>query len=125
MIDEELIGEKIDRLYELRNKANKLLRDGKKLKKSCTELESEIVNQLRHDELTGARGRIANFSMASENVPNVTDWPSVYDYIKDSNDFSILKKSVNSLVWRELLESGELIPGTEKIEITKTSLRKI
>ena len=119
------LGTDIDYLFTLRA-ARKALEDivNEKLKEEKA-LELVIIAQLNEEHLEGARGNKAQFSISEQELPRVTNWPDLYDFIRLNNAFELLHKRIGVTEWATYKEDGVLIPGTEILKITKSSLRKL
>lgn len=119
------VGEMIDKLYNTKAMRQALDKESAELKSEEQRLEAELVGKLGELNIDQARGSAASFSFKKEATPNVADWTQVYEYVSSNNDFALLQKRISVPVWRESLEDGVLIPGTEIFEATKTFLRKV
>lgn len=119
------IGSLIDELYELRATRKNLDAKSKELKAREDAIEAELIGELSGLDISQARGTVASFSFTKEKVPNVSDWDLVHGFVIAENDFSLLQKRISVPAWRENLEDGILVPGTEIFENTKSFLRKV
>ena len=57
-------------------------------------------------------------------LPQVVDWDAVYEHIKKTGDFYLLQKRPAAAAFRELTDSGEVVPGMEPYTKQSISLRK-
>jgi len=119
-------GDHIDTLYQLRSQRLALEKKAEELKKQEKELEDQLINGFSEIGLTSAKGRMASFSFANIDQPNVKNWDLLYEFIVENNDFSLLHKRVGAEAWRDYLENDNvLVPGTEIFKKTQAYLRKI
>jgi hypothetical protein len=121
----ESIGYDIDRLYAVRGERKAREAEVADLLRVEKELEAKIIEKLSSQKLTGAKGSWAQFSITEVEVPKVTNWPDLYNFIRLNNAFELLHKRIGVTEWAVYREEGIIIPGTEVLQITKSSLRKI
>jgi hypothetical protein len=60
------------------------------------------------------------FSISSNVVGNVEDWDAVHAYIKENDAFYLLQRRLSNAPYKEILDSGESLPGV--VPFTKRSL---
>ena len=51
--------------------------------------------------------------------PMVKVWSSVYEYILETKDFSLLEKRIGKAAVKERWENGVIVPGVEKFAVYK------
>ena len=83
-----------------------------------------LIDKLKSINLSKASGGVATASIKTIKVPRVADWDLFYAYIRESGRFDLLHKRVSELAWRDTLEAGQLIAGTESVDDIKLSLTK-
>lgn len=118
------LGSAIDALYSLREMRLGYERKAKELKAQETEARNAILATLEASGLQKASGHVATCGVKISTVPIVTDWDSVFTYIKDNDRFDLVQKRISVLAWRETYENEGLIPGTEAVEDIDISLTK-
>ncbi|MDH2290029.1 MULTISPECIES: hypothetical protein [unclassified Cobetia] len=97
----------------------------KVLKKLHDELESQLLEYLKENELdrVSAAGHTASYS--TETVASVDDWEAFFGYVKQHDAFYLLQKRIASAAYREVLQvDGVVPPGTSPMERDKLSFRK-
>lgn len=129
------LGTCVDRLYSLRDKIKKKKIEIEKLGavKDLAALESELKALEKHiielvgnePDMKGVLGRTAKCVINETYVPTVKDWGALYAHVKKTKNFSFLQKRLSSTAFREHWESGENIPGVQKMIIKKLSLTKL
>jgi hypothetical protein len=119
------LGDKINALYELRDKKRDLQAELKILDEAFRELELSILNEMDAQGTTLTRGSRATVSISESIVPTVTDWDQFYDYVRENDAMYLFERRVAATAWRELLESGDKVPGTEPFTKRSLSLRKL
>ena len=118
------IGEAIGTLRNLReqlSQANAVVKD---LKDKETELCAEIQVLLDEQGTTRVSDGVSTLSLTYTDVPTVTDWDAVYDYIREHDAFYLLERRMSAAPFRELLGQGQQVPGTEVFSKPKISLRR-
>ena len=118
------LGSTIDKLYELRDRRLGIERSIKEMKQQEYALRAEVLTMLGEAGLQKASGALATCGVTTTEIPLVSDWSEVHTYIRENNRFDLLQKRISVLAWRDLKESGVLVPGTESIEDVDISLTK-
>ena len=109
----------------------KLLEEQKKLREleQQLSLQKSLVEELKQKTLTEMEvigtntfnNDYGTLSVVKTEVPNVTDWPALYDHILKSGSFDLLQRRITSSAWRDRVMEGLEVPGVEPFE--KTTLR--
>lgn len=103
------LGEKIDRLAELRDARRELAEQDKPLKEEFNKLEQEVLDALYAQDLPAALGRKARATRSEQIYANpTTSYEEVFEWAKENDAFYIFKKSLNSAPLRELSDMGQL-----------------
>jgi len=124
-VQPQFLGHKIDALYELRENKRRLKGEMDDLEQRMAELESSITEDLGTQGLTLSRGMRATVTVTESEVPTTEDWDQVLSYIKQNDAMHLLERRISVAAWRELQESGELVPGTKPFLKRKLSVRKV
>ena len=118
------LGEFIDALYQKRAERLEKQREVEDLKVAEKEAEDRVIAALKKNGMRGARGELATVSISERNDPMVVDWDALWEHIFKTRDTTLLQKRIGVTAWREHLDSGELLPGTEPEEVTVLSITK-
>jgi hypothetical protein len=118
------LGETIDALYSLRQVRLQKQKEIDEMKAKEMEFRQIIIGMLETAGLAKASGFAATAGIKTTVEPLVTDWDPVFDYIRKENKFELIQKRISAPAWRELKESGILVPGTEPNEVVDISLTK-
>jgi hypothetical protein len=118
------LGQGIDSLYALRERRLDIEKQVKEMKQQEYELRNQILMALGESGLAKASGQLATASIRVSTIPVVEDWDSVYKYVAENDRFDLLQKRLSTVAWRDLAESGTLVPGTASVEDTDISLTK-
>jgi hypothetical protein len=119
------VGSMIDEFYELRQQHAEYERAKKDVKAQMELLQIKIIEELDKQELGLGRGRRASASITEEVMPNVEDWDEFKKYIFDNDSLHLLERRPAAAAWRELLDAGELVPGTTPFKKRGLSVRKV
>jgi hypothetical protein len=65
----------------------------------------------------------ATFHVTDEIVPKITDFDALYPYIAKNGYWQLLYRKVTASAWREIIQSGEEVPGTEPETVTRLRMR--
>lgn len=120
----QYLGLNIDALYAMREKRLEVEKQVKQLKEEEYAMRNAILLALGESGLAKASGQLATASIRTSEIPVVSDWEEVYNFISEHDRFDLLQKRLSTIAWRDLKESGTLVPGTEAVEDTDISLTK-
>lgn len=123
------LGELVTEIVRLRQEyeaKNAAANEAKKRLNSAKENLAAVMQDQGIDS-TSIRG-LANVSVNTTNVPYITGedgWEGFYEYVKENDAFYLLQKRLSTQALREMVESGEKVPGVEMFEKVDVSIRKI
>lgn len=118
------INKLTDDYYEVKTRISALTSEANDLKKTLAEIEGELIHSMEDSKLDQVRNANATFSIKTEVLPVAKDWDAIYGYIKENDAFHLLQRRVSSLPYREILSMGDEVPGIERYEATKLTMRK-
>jgi len=107
------VGALIDSMYDLREAKRALESKIEDIDKVYRQHEEELMKKLDDSGLDKASGKLASASISSTNVGNVTDWETLYKYIKRTNNFQLLQRRLSDPAYRELMELKGTVPGVQ------------
>lgn len=123
------VGAAVDFAYQLREARLEAQRDMEaqiaKMKKAEQELEDHILRSFDKAEIEGARGSLCTASISRITIPTVKDWPTVFGYIAKHDAWDLLERRMARVAYRDRLEAGEVVPGTEPFVKVSLYLTKI
>ena len=108
-------AELVDRIYSTRETVDDHKRVIDVLEESIkrdTERLSLLMEQSGSTEVAGAYARA---KWGTKSVPQVRDWPSLYDFIRSSGSFELLHKRIGVKAWQERVDAGLTVPGVEQV----------
>jgi hypothetical protein len=118
------LGDKIDRMYAIKQERAELEAQRGVLKEEYDELEQSILTDLDDLGTDTAKTATANVAKSEVVVPVVKSWDDLWAYVKETDSFYLLYKQMTQAPYRELLAAGESVPGVEPFTQVKLSLTK-
>ena len=94
------------------------------LKEMETEMGKTIIAKYRESGITAQASGMGLVKM-TENIEPVVqgeDWPTLWGYIRETGDFSLLHKRITVTAVKEHWEAGEEIPGVGRATTYKLSV---
>jgi hypothetical protein len=114
----------IAQLVEVRDERRRIGERDKELTDKWRSLEMELLVRLEEQGMKKASTADGTASITEVVLPQVVDWDAVYAHIKETDSFYLLQKRPAAAAFRELLDSGEEVPGMEPYTKKSISLRK-
>lgn len=114
----------IAKLVEVRDEKRRIKEREQELTDEWRTLEMELLVRLDEQGMKKASTDDGTASVTEVVLPQVVDWDAVYEHIKETGDFYLLQKRPAAAAFRELHDSGEVIPGMEPYTKRSISLRK-
>lgn len=112
------------RLKEIKAKRSELEAQRSELFVEQEDIEHQLLDILSELGLDAAKTSIGQVRITEKLVPKVDDWEQVYNYIVENNQPYILFKRISSAAYKELLNQGVQIPGTEPETLRGIGLTK-
>jgi hypothetical protein len=119
------LGSCVDLAYTLRAERLEIERQADEVKAKETLLKDHIINTFSKADIDGAKGKVASASITRSVKGNVTDWSQVYAFVAKKGAWDLMERRLNNKAYRDRLEAGEEIPGTESFDVVTLSLTKI
>ena len=119
------IGSKIDHLAELREEKAGLRKEMDTVEKEFNSLQALIIQELAALEIDGAKGHAYQVSIMNTQIPIIEDGEVFNDWVmQDEERLSCFQRRLATRTIEEMWRDGEVIPGLNKLNKTKLSLRK-
>jgi len=124
MSDELTLGQRIDKLYELRAQrlAGQKKVDELKVQEDIEKVK--ISDLLKANGMARSSGMVATASRTSKLVPVPTDWDSIFNWMSQTQSYDIVQRRLSTTAWLARHEDGILVPGTESNEVWDLSLTR-
>jgi len=120
------LGDKINELYELRERKRELNKELQEINELFAQLEGEVLAEMDEQGIQLTRGSRASVSVSEQVVPTVEDWDAFYEYVERNQALYLLERRVAAAAWREeMTATGEPIPGTAPFTRRSLNLRKV
>lgn len=118
-------GASIDAMFKLREKKRELESAVKAVDGELADLESALMELLEANGLDKATGKCASVSITSTVSAQVEDWDAFLAYIYKNKYGHLLQRRVSDPAYRELLEQGKKLPGTQPFTKRRLNLRAL
>ena len=105
------IGQRIDQLFELRERKREHEEEIKKLQEEMSTLEGELMLEMDAQGIDKSAGKRAQVSIQESVKPNVQDWDQFYKFVKKHDAFYLLERRPSVTACREMFETKGKIPG--------------
>ena len=99
----------------IRDRKRELAAEEKQLNEQLAALDQQLFEYLDEQGVDRLSTNGITLSISESVVPHVTDWESVYAFVRESGNFQLFERRASSVAYRELLalRDGEMIPGVE------------
>ena len=121
----ERLDDKIDKMFMLREQKRGLENQIKEVNAEIADISDWLLDRCDDVGTTTAKGSLASIVVTESVVPRVEDWDAVADYVIDNDAIYLLHRRVSSGPWRELLDTGETVPGITPFTKRAISLTKL
>lgn len=118
------VGDMIETVAALRGRRQAINDELKSLNAELEQAEQALMSALDAQGTQFAGSTTHRASITETVVPTVTDWDQVEQYMLEQGALFLLQRRISAPAWRELLESGEPVPGTEPFTKRGISLTK-
>jgi septal ring factor EnvC (AmiA/AmiB activator) len=118
-------GQIIDRMLELRDKKAELNSEIKTLTEEFNQLEQALIKKLQDEETNQGRSTRATASISSSTIANIENWDEFQKWMLENNAIYMMQKRVSNGAYRELLQTGEEVPGLRPFTQTTISLKRL
>lgn len=105
-------------LRGIKEKREAIKSEDSALYKTQRDLEHQILDKLQEVGVSSATTSVGNVRISETVQPKVNDWSAVNDYIVENNMPYLFQRRLTATAYRELLQNGIEIPGTEPTTIT-------
>ena len=119
------LDETIDKLFLLRETKRGLENQIKEVNTEIADLNDSLISKYDEIGTVTARGNYASATITESVVPTIDDWSLVQKYIMDNDALYLVHRRVSSGPWKELLDTGESVPGIVPFTKRSISLRKL
>lgn len=118
-------GALIDALWAVREEKRLLESQIKEVEERADTLQTQLMERMNAEGLEKATGSKASTSLTETVVADVRDWDEFWAWIAKKKYFHLVQRRVSDLAYRELLETGVKVPGTQPFTKKKLTLRSL
>jgi hypothetical protein len=119
------LNDKIDEMYMLRERKRGLEAQVKEINDEIALCQEQLIKRCAEVGTTTAKGSLASIVVTKSVLPNIEDWGEVTDWVMANDGIYLLHRRISAGPWRELLDSGETVPGLVPYTKTAIALRKL
>ncbi len=119
------LDDTIDHMFMLRERKRGLEAQIKETNAEITECQEWLLTRYKEIGTTTARGALASATMTETVVPVIDNWGEVAEWVIANDAIYLLHRRISSGAWKELLDTGESVPGITPFTKTTISLRKL
>ena len=114
----------VQKMVDIRDERRSISKRDKELIEEWRSLELEMLTRLDEQGMEKASTKEGTASINETILPNVVDWDALFAHIKECDAFFLLQRRPAAAAFRELLASGEEVPGIEPYTQRTIGLRK-
>lgn len=121
------IGYLIDHAFSLRERKKKIMLSVVEIDNELLDVEQEIQQYLRSAGITTVRARTASATLTEQLVPQIENFEEVFAWVLEAPEerAHFLARRVNSAPYKELIATGESVPGVSPYNKQSLSVRKL
>jgi len=95
------------------------------IKSELDDCDGAIIRKMQDAGLRQAQDEsgTATFHVTDEVVPKISDFDALYDYIAKNGYWQLLYRKITARAYREIIEAGETVPGTDPEVVTRLRMR--
>jgi hypothetical protein len=120
------LGQKIDKLFNLREEKLKQNEIVKTIQRQFDDLQDDIILNLQGEDIKKATGEKASASVSMGFYPTVNDLEIFATWCVKNKKYEMMQRRLSSAAVKEMYdETNKLPPGTEAYTKAKLNLRRI
>jgi len=125
MNESATVTQLIEARAQTKDSMDALNRELKELRQQQDELDVLLLKKMDAEGLSRTANDKASVSINEDTVPEVTDWDQLYQYVTETQDFSLIQRRVSSTAYKELLKLGDGVPGLQPRTVRRVNFRKL
>lgn len=125
MTEELNINQLIEKRAENKYAMDELNAQLKELRETQNHLDVLLLKKMDAEGLSRTANTQASVSINEDTVPDVIDWEELYQYVTDTQDFSLIQRRVSSTAYKELLKLGESVPGLQPRVVRRINFKSL
>ena len=125
MTQELNINQLIEKRAENKYAMDELNAQLKELRETQNHLDVLLLKKMDAEGLSRTANTQASVSINEDTVPDVIDWEELYQYVTNTQDFSLIQRRVSSTAYKELLKLGESVPGLQPRVVRRINFKSL
>ena len=121
----QTLPQDVARRIEIKKSLSVLAKEEKELRELLEPLERSIIKQLEDTGMDAVQVSGYSLKANTQIFPSLDDKEKALKHIAEKEMWELLPASILQTAFRELLQSGESIPGVTTFEKTTLSVRKL
>jgi hypothetical protein len=118
------MSELVTDLLQVRDCKRELASKTKLLNEQETLLKHEVLRRLNEEGEVGCKTSAGTVTKTSLLIASMQNWELFWPWVKEFDADHLLTRSICNQAYRELIQSGEIVPGLEPVELINLSVRK-
>ncbi len=118
------LQERIDEVFDLRQERLSIQKKVDMMKAKEDGLVAALASEMEELELQEVHGDHGKLKLGMIESAEVTSYPDLYAYIKETGSFDLLQRRVSLTGVRERWQEGNEVPGVARVLETKATLGK-
>lgn len=119
----QTVGAMMDRLFQIRSQKRELEEEIKALNEEWEGIEARLLMQMDEQGSTRVANTQGTAILSETLVPQVEDWESFIHWARDNDALHMIQRRVSSPAYREIIESGQSVPGLSPFTKRSVNLR--
>jgi hypothetical protein len=117
------ISELINLIVDAKKEKAQLAAHEKELNQKISSYESDLMKLMSEAGTYRASSNLGHtVNLVQKDVPTVTDWPSFYRFIAETEQFEFLQKRLSTPAFKERWQAGETVPGVAASQVWDVSV---
>ena len=125
MKEEMNVNQLINERADVKSRMDKLNRELKDLRAESDYIDVLLLKKMDAEGMSRTANDSASVSINEDTVPEVTDWDQLYQYVTETQDFSLIQRRVSSTAYKEILKLGDGVPGLQPRTVRRINFRKL
>ena len=118
------LGDDGAQMFKLRDRKRELEASVKVIDEEIKEIEARLIDKMKADGLD--KFTVSGFgtlSVTSSTVATVQDWAEFEKFVHKHKFYHLFQRRVSDTAYRELIEAGKKVPGTEPFTKVRLNVR--
>lgn len=115
----------VDEYISLREQRLALERQAETIKEKETEVKAGLIEALATNKAGGVAGKTHRVTLRTKSIPQVHDWPKLYEYIRQNDAFDLLQRRLSAPAVAERWDARFDVGGVIAVNVTDISVNKI